>query len=248
MSIKHQSLLGLSSSGARTRQRGFLLNPYRFGGGSNDPWKSQVALHLRGDTLLDTSLSPKTLALTGSVVVSSDWKPVNIDTIKTMGGYFTVVEMAAFQWGLGDFTVEGYFKLDMEHTYGIVWCVGAYGFNGGFYGGFDGRTIIFGQLNPYAATLIGYEGNLDTLREGVHVAWVRASDGCHLFVAGVKVFSTARAQVVVAPDRVRIGDMNHYNGRDSMGLYPYKGWFGSVRMTSGARYMENFTPPTTPFF
>ena len=215
--------------------------------GFGDIWYPRMALLLHGDAISDSSAVPKAVVPSGSVAVDDGWKPIGINTLKFGGGHVTVSPVDDFQWGTGDFTVESYVKLDTAHTYGMVWCVGSYGISRGFYGAVDGDKIYLGGLTPYASILISYTSNLTLLRAGVHLAWVRDETGCHLFVGGVKVSTVARSGINVLPGRVRVGDMNQYTGNDVMGVFPFKGWVGELRMTAFAVYSGNFTPPPVPY-
>lgn len=103
----------------RRRQRGFLLNPYRFGQ-PTDPFFANVSslLHFDGGdgstTILDSGPSPKTYTVAGSgVALSTGQSKFGGASLRgqAAGGNVSTPNNAAFAFGSGQFTIEGWFRL-----------------------------------------------------------------------------------------------------------------------------------------
>lgn len=135
-----------------------------------------------------------------------------------------------FKFGLGDFTIEGWFKPQSSSNRSFVH--------------FGNLNLIYtadGQWTYYApagSNLI-MRGIVSTTTFS-HIALCRSSGIVALFVNGVKLDTANQSTINMNQGNLTIGWIN--SGNPAGGLYE------EVRVTKGvARYTENFTPPTEPF-
>lgn len=228
----------------RSRQRGFLLNPFRFGGGpATDPYFSNVSLLLHMDgangstTFSDSGPSPKTVTVSGNAHISTAQSKFGgaSGLFDGTGDYLNAPQPS---YGTGDLTIEGFIWLSST--------------NGPTY--FDNRAS-----SPAAALVIYTSGGGNTavtfyaagadravsgalpINTWHHVAVCRASGTSRLFINGVQAGSN-------------YADTNNYNqtsvrlGANYLGNSGVTGHMDEWRVTVGvARYTANFTPPTAAF-
>lgn len=156
-----------------------------------------------------------------------------------------------FNFGTGNFTVEGWFyKLDaptvtnndramFSGQWGswspTTWWVGGYANNGAVRGGVMGGFYGAGGLT---------ESNL-MLNQWVHYAWVREGTQLRMYRNGVNIASTSIGATTA------LGNNNGlFIGRvaDNVSFPGFYGYMDEIRVSKGiARYSANFTPPTEAF-
>lgn len=253
----------------RSRQRGFLLNPARFGGApppATDPHYANVSLLLHGDgsdggtTFTDNSPSPKSPTLYGNV--QRDTAQFKFGTASILfdgaGDFLEYTNNAAFEFGTGDFTMECFVRFAAfsaaygGSNYGAT-LFGSYkaGVGGPVGFGFrvDGTATAYNTINAYSGnTTMTFGGFSLSLNTWYHIALCRSGTSLRAFVDGVQVGSTVTnsenwtaSQATIRP--LRIGQLN-----DATFLFPVNGWMDEIRITKGvARYTAAFTPPTAAF-
>lgn len=227
-----------------------LLNPYRFVTGSGDPYWANVVLLLHMDgtdastTFTDHSSSAKTVTANGNA---------QIDTAQSKFGgasglfdgtddYLTVADSADWDFGTGDFTVEGWFRFSV-HT-SIMTLVGNYlnstvGWS--FQVRSDTNTIRLGNGDTALIDVSWTPNN------GVwyHIAISRSGTSLRAFVDGTQVGSTATnsTNITGSTQSLSIGALFFVSY-----IQDYNGWMDDLRITKGvARYTSNFTAPSEAF-
>jgi len=143
---------------------------------------------------------------------------------------------AAFTFGLDNFTVEFWLRLDASFSFAAATYLLTFG-TGNYLGilsstfrwrSSGGTNFITGTLTPVVETWY-------------HVALVRSGGGTKLFIDGTQDGSTYVAGTDFTNNQITFGA----SGTGTNSLF---GCMDDVRVTKGvARYTANFTPPATPF-
>jgi len=248
-------------SALRSRQRGFLLNPYRFGaGGLGDPYYSDVSLLLHADgtngstTFTDNSPSPKTVTAYGNAQISTAQSKWGVASayLDGAGDYLNVADSAGFDFGVGDFTVELW--LYQVATGAIRQVVGQHKTTGGasdnsFLVLSDASTIKL-QVYSGTTTFSCDSPSAHSLNAWHHVACVRDDTTLRLFVDGTQVATASVGSSAInnSTQPVSIGAVMSSPGTPDPGGYYLNGYIDDLRITKGvARYTADFTPPTAAF-
>jgi Concanavalin A-like lectin/glucanases superfamily len=230
----------------RHKQRGFFLNPYRFGTAvPTDP----VLLLLRGNGLYtnamaDTSSYFRTVTPVGTAQVSAEQAKFGTQSIKTNGtaGYAT----STVNLGDGDFTVEFW----VYHTslassgYGVRILQLGTGADASDGFGFEAMSWNNGtwswNLRQGYSNIAG--GAIPVINTWTHVAMTKTSGGLTLFVNGVQGGTIPNSVNFATDKTLHVGWANgtwHQNSTV---------YFDEVRVTKGiALYTGNFTPPAAAF-
>lgn len=148
-----------------------------------------------------------------------------------------VITDKAYDFGTGDFTVEGWFNFSAAGTHDMVTMyVGA---SATFYFYYFGPS---GQLSYFDNNTSFYMTPSYTFTNGqwYHIAWTRASGTMRIFVDGSLLQSSSYTSSISGVTRVEIGSQA---ARESTASY-----IDNLRITKGyARYTASFTAPTSPF-
>ena len=205
-------------------------------GAPSDPDFASVSLLLPLDTangLADLSSNGFTVTAFGDAAITtsdSDF-PGGALGLDGAGDYLTTPADAAFAFGTGDFTVEGYLKADTVTDNDGIFCFGTTQlflalFNGDWRAGTTGSNG-----DNYGAATAGTRQ---------HFALTRASGTIRFFVGGTQLAFAVRAENLTN----NIMNIGYYFDP----LYPFDGRLSWLRVTKGvARYTSAFTPPATPF-
>lgn len=225
----------------RSRQRGFLLNPFRFGGGGggggSDPFFSSVQFlsHMDGangsTTLLDAVGPSITITGGGSISTADSVFGGACLDYPAYTSSPTVTSTLAKYALTGDFTVELFVKFPSFRA-GYTFLANSVSNFFAFRQRSAGLALIFnGNLRNIDNVMIAYTWH--------HVALTRASNVVRTFVDGGLV------------------DTATISGNQTTGKFEFCGLTGvdggfvrmdEFRFTSGvARYTANFTPPTAAF-
>lgn len=239
----------------RSRQRGFLLNPFRFGsggGGDTDPHFANVVLLLHFDgadgstTFTDSSPLAQTLSPSGGVKISAAQSKFG-GASGFFGGAGTsdALTFGSFQGAAlrtGDFTIEMWalfssvptspqalidYRPNANGPYPTI-----YASSGKFQFITDSGIAIQGTASISALTWY-------------HLAVSRSGSTLKMFVNGVQD-GPARGST---SDMLVGGTGRPFIGTDSFAsTLMFGGHIDELRITKGvARYTANFTPPTAPF-
>lgn len=252
----------------RRRQGGFLLNPFRFASGGlppapNPSW-ANVGLLLHGEgtdastTIVDSSSAPKTPSVVGNTQIDTAQAKFGSASIlfDGSGGYLEYADNTAWQFGTGDFTMEGWVRFA---AYSASW--------GGFYGAalfstyragtgspvgwqlrINGTSTSYTTINVYTGTTdLTFVGPAMALNTWHHVAVSRRSGNIRAFAGGLQRGSTiansdnfTASQTTSRP--LRIGQIF-----DGTYMFSLNGHLDDVRFAKEGIYTTDFTPPIVQF-
>ncbi len=198
-----------------------------------------MLLTLQNNYFKDNSSINATIALLGqvSINVAQPFAALSAPYTGYGSGYFdgssyiNVPSNAAFGFGTGDFTVEGWFYPTSTSSVRYLFSIGSdanfsIALNSGTYTPYFyvGATIILSSIS-----LVGNQWN--------HFALVRSGTTATMYINGLSggtaTFSTSVAAGIA------------YIGTQSTGSYNFPGYISNLRITKGtAVYTGAFTPPT----
>ena len=223
------------------------INSYQFAApaGPTDPYFSNVSLLLHGDgangstTIVDSSPSPKTVTAVGNAQISTAQSKFGGSSLAFdgSGDYLTVPSSAAFEFGTGDFTIEGWWRRTADTLGGIL----DFGLNYGGIGIYQQTNLNVRVAGTDVITTLNFSAN-----QFVHLALSRSGTSLRLFYDGAQQGSTVSNST----------NLVNTFGTVAIGAFVSGGSFypttaanlDDLRITKGvARYTSNFTPPTQPF-
>jgi hypothetical protein len=245
-------------SALRSRQRGLLLNPFRFGGGGggSDPNFANVSLLLHMDgsdgstTFADNSPSPRTMTANGNAQIDTAQSKFGgaSGLFDGSGDWVSTPSNAAFNFGTGDFTIECWARpanvtnrmiisgqinsATTEISTSVIFEITAAGFLRSY--AYSGTTLIWNITGTTALSANTW----------AHFAVCRSGTTVRIFVDGVVdgTATSVSASVNSSSTTFSIGRGGEFNG-----LY-WNGHLDDFRVTKGvARYTANFTPPAAAF-
>lgn len=242
-------------SALRSRQRGFLLNPFRFGGtppGDTDPYFSNVSLLLHMDgangstTFTDSSGTPKTVTAYGNAQISTDQSKYGgaSGLFDGAGDYLTIPQNSAFDLGIGDFTIDLWFRPTAVNVYHALLYTGAYET-----GQFSLRVTDTGRLQTFINNGTNGYGLVTGSTQLTAGSWSFISVSCNAGV--IRVFLNGNLETSKENTSYIYNSSLLYIGAQVASGTPAlspSGHIEEFRITKGvARYTANFTPPTAPF-
>jgi hypothetical protein len=215
-------------------------------GGPPDAQFNYVTMLLHGDgtngaqnnTFVDSSTNNFTITRTGNTTqgsfspYGSNWSTfVGVDN-----NLLSAPSNAAFAFGTGDFTVEGWFFQTADSTYPSAMEIGDHGSSTGilFITGNSGNAKIYsgGFFGSAAITLNAWN----------HIAWVRSSGVLQIYVNGVGGTSATFTNNLTNTATVTISNKSPFASD-----YKFNGYISNLRVVKGtAVYTSNFTPSKTP--
>lgn len=249
----------------RSRQRGFLLNPFRFASsGPVDPHWSNVVLLLHGEgsngstVIVDSSSSAKTVAANGGASISTTDPLYGSSSIRLpSGGYLQAADSPDFAFGSGEFAVELAARfnanpISSSGDYGIT-LIGQTALatsNRAWFIFITGtslsncavRASVYSGGTEYRAEATGVNLALNTKH---NFAMARVGSTLRLFINGA-VSGTRDVTGVTVSDAAQPLMIGRFNDA----TYPYfiDGDIDEVRITKGVgRYSASYSPATTPF-
>lgn len=238
-----------------SRQRGFLLNPYRFGGGATDPFFANVvSMSNLGASFTDAK--GKVWTPFGNAQLSGAQTRFGNNTVALdgVGDYYNTPNSTDFDFGSGRFTLEAWVfptaDVTLEQAVLVKWDTGSLSTNASWWfgrgTGASGRKIAF-----YYNTATGTQGfhSSNTTIPLNQWSFISASggrtgdaknyfhlngiaDGSHAIAGGLNTINKAVAL-----------------GAQNSGTNPFTGFIGPFRITKGvSRYgASNYSPPTGLF-
>lgn len=242
----------------RARQRGFLLNPFRFGGGGvgpTDPSFANVRLLLHFDgadgatTFTDSSASPKAATVSGNAKLSTAQSKFGPSSgfFDGTGDFVRFGSASDFHINNFDFTIEAwiYMTLDGSRQKTILATRAVVSLTQGyeFVVTSTGALRFSAYLSDAFPINVLSANGVVTANVWRHVAVSRVGANTRLFVDGV--------QVGIDTSSGNIGQgTNLYVGRlttISTGV-DWQGYIDELRVTIGVgRYAAAFTPPAAAF-
>lgn len=217
----------------------------------------KTVLLLHGDSLLDSSTAPKTLAVNGAVASSTVQSKFGGSALSFdgEGSYLRVASDSDLLLNANDFTVEAF-----------IYATEVAGASGGkLRHVFTQSETLVGNFTYWYCLAVGPLGRLynyvstsntsfstpeGTIQPNTwyHVAFVRSGTTAKVFVNGSLVAST-NAWSTYPNDKVAYSGVGGVaNGYGDSTIGTFKGYIDELRVTNGvARYVADFTPPTAPF-
>jgi hypothetical protein len=204
-----------------------------------DPNFSQVSLFIPGSDLLDHSISPKTLSVTGNTSVSTSIKKYGTGSLYFDGsGDYITAPWSVMPTGTNNFTIEFWKYTSNSRAAG-----GIFGYRASASDNFqiyEGWPAAGEYLLLNDSTIqVGINRSVP-LNTWEHFAWVRNGNSFMYFINGVlQTTVTSSADVTKSYSNCYLGDKLFSGG------YDFNGYINDLRVTHGvARYTTNFTPPT----
>lgn len=254
----------------KSRQRGLLLNPFRFGGGGGgtDPNFSNVGLllHFNGTdastTFTDSSGSPKTMTARDNAQL--DTAQFKFGTASGLfdgtGDAVTTPDNAAWDFGSGDFTVECFARWNafpssgQAHVLMSQWsnttAQAAWTLN---FVNSAGTYIINFAYTTNGSTQVNTSRTIaSTPSTGTwyHIAVSRSGNTMRILFDGVQVgadIDVTGVTIFNSTSLLAIGAQTS-NPATPTFVFSMNGWLDEVRITKGvARYTSGFTPPIAAF-
>jgi hypothetical protein len=215
-----------------------------------DPNFANVSLLLHGNgtngstTFTDNSPNSFTLTRIGNTVISTVQSKFGGASIlfDGTGDRLTVPSNIDFNFGTGNFTVEGWFYESSRVQYSSFIEIGDHLLNTGIIFLLNGSNFTENRLGIYSAQFFGSDpvGSLNTWN---HIAWVRSAGQLSIYLNGVKGTTVAFTNNLTNTATVTIGSRSGGNA-----IYDFNGYMDDIRITKGvARYTANFTPPAVQF-
>lgn len=215
----------------------FVPTQLPFSGVTPDPLFSDVGLLLTGETLLDSSSTPKILSAFGTPAVSTSVKKYRTGSI-----YFNGSSSLSYANSLTELTLDQNFTIEMwlyitdvSSGYHRIFQnqQGSNTATGFFYVYNNGTNIIV--YNTTIGTLVSV-GSF-TANAWFHLGIVKYDSTFKVFINGVNSYSMTSMTTTVTSAGFVIG---------GGAIEPMTGYISDLRITKGvARYVSNFTPPTT---
>lgn len=231
--------------------------------GTGDPYWSSVVLLVANDnkangttSFADQSSSAKTITAVGNIQYSTTTPPTGMTSscLADGGGdRLTTPSSADFNFGSGDFTVEGFIRFtSAPPLYGAYadQVISTSGLNRGWGVLFSNSTETTGQGLSFFYSTNG--SNVNAVKRNVtwatatwyHIAACRSGNNLYLFVDGTQQGATADLTGVTLSSSTKNLKMM---GCDETSGFDVPGYMASLRITKGvARYTANFTPPSLP--
>lgn len=246
---------------ARSLQRGFLLNPFRFGVPGADPYYAFVSslLHFDGANGSTTFTDEKSLTWTptGNAQISTAQSKFGgaSGLFDGTGDWIQTASSSVLDLGTGNFTIEAWIRLTAQtnnfmgilasneatflSTSRFFCCYGASAPAPG-----QQRRVALGGSGIGVGNAVVLSTTQLNLNQWYHAAVTRTGTTTRLFLDGVlESTATSSDSFNFSTNGTLIGA----NGWDG-GAGHYQGYIDDLRVTKGiCRYTANFTPPTAAF-
>lgn len=237
-------------SALRSRQRGFLLNPFRFGGGGGGGGgeaNTVLGLHMDGangsTVFTDNSTYGRTVTAAGNAQISTAQSKFGggAGLFDGSGDYLTMPSDGMNFLG-ADFTVEFFFRKTTSSSEHGLFEIQAAGGSGTMT--FHVRVDAFDRVVTQSDGF-GYIDNssIGSVSNNVwhHYAFVRNGSNIQCYLNGTSYHSSTPAGPLVAAGSVATVGSTFYLAS------ALNGYMDDVRVSNIARYTANFTPPTSAF-
>ena len=210
---------------------------------NQDPFVNNVSLMLDGESLTDKSQNAVTVTVEGSVIVDSSFKKVGNSSLKFGGALadcLTVPSSSLFAFP-GDFTIEFW---TYANQFGQRSGATVY-FCNGVLNQFQLALLSATQINLYLNGSSFITGSLSASAVGrwMHIALVRSGTNIRIYENGTSVASgtssySVPASICYIGKQLPRSPINYGHNLD--------GYIDDLKVTKGAKYTANFTPPTEP--
>lgn len=240
----------------REKQRGFLLNPFRFGGGGGggtDPNFANVVtlLHFDGSngstTITDNAPTPKTWTCFNSSQLSTvqqKFGPTSLSQT-TANSRIEAPDDVDWDFGTGDFTIEAWvYTTTIAAGQGVIISRQEGGANMALQFRRNAAALDFIGRNTGGGGLVTVTASgFFAVNTWYHAAACRSGTTLRIFKDGTQVASGTVTNNFDSNRQMVVGAVN-----DGTVASSFIGYIDDVRMTKGvARYTANFTAPTAAF-
>lgn len=210
----------------------------RFPAGT-DPHFASVVLLAPFTAVVDEDLSNSnhTLTAQGDAAISGGFLVTD-----GSGDAVSAPDSADWDFGSGDFTLEGFFEVGTQGHQVLIATAPGNGHNGWFWEDGPNRGPFFAR-DPAAIVMTNGSPNHTAAGTVFHLAMVRDGGTLRTFRDGVQIDSVSISGPVDTSDTNGL----FVGGNTNLNIFSLDGKVNWVRITKGvARYTANFTPPTTP--
>ena len=225
------------------------INSYQFAA-PTDPYFSNVSLLLHGDgtngstTIVDSSLTPKTVTAVGNAQISTAQSKFGGGSIAFDGNgdYINSPSSPDFAFGTGNFTIELFARFNQIKDQ-CLYDTLALGASGARSNGFAWVMQASGKLNLFHNGQFRLQSTaILTTNTWYHLVFYRNGGTFGYFING-QSDSTVPLSLNLTDSHFTCGTV-----ADNPTSYFLNGNIDEYRVTKGvARYTANFTPPTAPF-
>ncbi len=224
---------------------------------ATDPPFQKVALLLHGDgtngaqnnTFTDSSSNAFTITRTGNVAQGT-FSPFSLaegqwsNYFDGNGDYLSVPANAAFEFGTGDFTIEGWFFFNsISSIQSFLSCYASSVTGWTFQFRNDSGNII--SFSPLGDSVTAIKASYTpTIGDWTHLAVTRSGTDVRIFANGAQIGTTTSnsTNIPSLTTTLKIGSLN-----PSIAGQYFNGYISNVRVVKGtALYTSNFTPSATP--
>jgi hypothetical protein len=183
----------------------------------------------------DSELTPKYITPVGGVGIIQTQFNSTAAFFDGSSSYIVVPDSPDWDFGSGDFTLEGWFLFQAMTSVRVLFDRGT---GNDFQLNWDNSVSKFQfriSSYVYTASVVPI-----TLNRWYHVAAVRLGGTVTMYVDGVSYGGGSLSGSISSSNPVRIGI-------DSAGNYAHQGFMKEVRFSNTARYVTGFTPSTSQF-
>lgn len=227
----------------RSRQRGFLLNPWRF----VQPLETVLLANFNGSdgstTFTDSSSYAHTMSVgaSGAVLDTAQLKWGSASLEVPAVGHVNVADHASLRFIGADFTIECWVRISLTTGTRFVaskrnWPSDIDGWNLSFTGG--GWSFSYSSASGTPSS-VSFADTIPT-STWFHLAICRSGNSLFCFRDGTQ---PAASGAITATYEDNPGPALSIGGPEENHA-PYSGWIDDFRITRGARYTANFTAPS----
>lgn len=225
----------------RNKQRGLILNPFRFGA-AGDPFFNDTVLIINAQgaddstSVIDESFVGRAVSLVASTRIKTDQNFGGVSSLYFPGAssYASCAASADWDFTSGDLTVEAWVRVQGSSTMFILDSRNGGGSGWAFYVS-SGNTLVM-QGTGGSPNFLESPGSAIVRNTKQHIAWTRSGSTNYLFVDGNIVDTNAATTVADSGLAMQMGR------RQNAGDLYFTG-HTIIRITKGvARWTSSFTP------
>ena len=235
-----------------------LTGLYEGTAGSSADTRISLLLHFDGSdgatTTTDDGPDERTITLAGNAQLDTAQKKFGTASLLLDGNgdLASAADDGDFDFGSGDFTVEGFFRISSlgNNVFFSHWENGDAAGQSFYLVHFNGSNTLrfaYRLTTGIVESSYTWEPSADTF---YHIAVVRYGTTLKVYIDGVAVISdsVSTTSLIASEDPFRIGAFNDATTASPTLEWEFAGHVDEVRVTKGqARYIANFVPTTSAF-
>lgn len=205
---------------------------------------ASLVLHANGTdgstTFTDSSSAANTITATGGAQIDTAQKKFGTASGLFDGSndYLSIPDNNAWDFGTGDFTIDFWVRFNSTSGNQDLIDLGQQANNNSIIVN-SSNGVIYGHITGAGGGNIG-GGSAVSAGTWAHIAFVRSSGTCKIYVNGTSVASGTLTTAVTPSGNTEIG-------RATFGGQYFNGWLDEVRVSNIARWTANFTPPSCEY-